>query len=115
MVGGETILKDFSEIVVQNPEPYRSIYEFINMKVIPKYSCLTYCYQDNFDEEGNPRVQYYIRYAADLSLEQWNVLFLDILRDIKEFCSNSGITYDEELGVDFILTVDGDYYEKQGK
>lgn len=111
--GGEIILKDLNEIVIQNPEPYRSILEFINTQVIPKYPCLTYCFQDNFDEEGNPRIQYYIRYAADLTVKQSNDLFLKILNDIKNFCFDSGIAYDENLGVDFILTVDGDFVAKK--
>ena len=106
-------MRDFNEIIVQNPEPYSSIYVFIKSKVIPKYPCLTYCYQDNFDEEGNPRIQYYIRYAANLSLKQRNALYLNILRDIWDFCESYGITYDENLGVDFILTVDGDFVGRQ--
>ena len=107
-----SILKDFSEVIVQNPEPYRSIYEFISSTIIPKYPCLTSCYQDNFDEEGNPRVQYYIRYAQKLSVGPWDKLFISILTDIEEFCTSSGIKYGEELGVDFILTVDGNYNAK---
>ncbi|MBQ2666265.1 hypothetical protein [Methanobrevibacter sp.] len=64
---------------------------------------MTCCIQDNFDEEGNPRVQYYIKYSSNLSIKQEDQLYLKILRDIKEFCASSGIVYDEELDVDFIL------------
>lgn len=106
------ILKDFNEVIVQNPEPYKSIYEFISSNIIPKYSCLTSCYQDNFDEEGNPRVQYYIRYAEKLSMGEWDELFISILSDIEDFCTSSGISYGEELAVDFILTVDGNFNAK---
>ena len=99
---------------IQNSEQYDSIYRFIKSKLIPKYPCLTYCFQDNFDEEGNPRIQYYIRYAADLSVKQRNELYLNILRDIMDFCESCGIVYDENFGADFILTVDGDFVEMQG-
>ena len=102
---------DFNEIIVENPERYNSIYMFLKSKVIPKYPCLTYCYQDNSDEEGNPRIQYYIRYAANLSAKQRNALYLNILRDIWDFCEAYGIAYDENWGVDFILTLDGGFIE----
>lgn len=97
-------MQNLEEIVVQNPEPYCSIGRFIQTEVIPKYPCLTHCFQDNFDEEGNPRIQYYIKYSGNLSMKQEDELFLSILRDIKEFCAISGISYDEELKVDFILS-----------
>lgn len=106
-------MQNFEEIIIHNPEPYRSIYQFIETEIMPKYPCLTNCYQDNFDEEGNPRVQYYIRYAADLSIKQEDNLFLHILRDIKEFCSLSGIKYNEDLNIDIILIMDSDYFERK--
>ena len=98
-------------MIIRNPEPYCSLYEFINSKIIPKYPCLTKCYQDNFDEEGNPRVQYYIRYAANLSLNEWDDLFFNILADIEEYLGICGISMDEDFAVDFILTIDGDFHE----
>ena len=105
-------MRDLNEIIVHNPEPYSSLYEFIKSQIIPKYPCLTYCWQDNFDEEGNPRIQYYIRYAANLSVKQRNKLYLNILNDIWDFCDSIGIKYGNDLDVDFILTVDGDFVEK---
>ena len=106
-------MKNFNEVITHNPEPYSSIYNFIRFEIIPKYPCLTSVYQGNFDEEGNPRIQYYIRFAADLSVKQWDELFLNITRDIMEFCKDHGISYGENLDVDFILTVDGDFHAKQ--
>lgn len=53
--------------MVENPEPYNSIFNFIKDCINPKYPCLTSVYQDNFDEEGNPVIEYYIRYSANLS------------------------------------------------
>lgn len=108
-------MQNFDEIIIHNPEPYKSIYQFIKTEIIPKYPCLTHCFQDNFDEEGNPQVQYYLRYNADLSIKQEDELFINILRDIKEFCSLTGIEYNEDLNIDIILTIDWDYYEKQKK
>lgn len=107
-------MKDFNE-VFQNPEPYYSIYGLIKSKILPKYPCLTSIFQDNFDEEGNPRIQYYIRYAADLSLKEWSELGLHIEDDITEFCISSGVPYEIYSEIDFILTVDGDYFEKYGR
>lgn len=108
-------MRDLNEIIVHNPEPYSSLFEFIKSQIIPKYPCLTYCWQDNFDEEGNPRIQYYIRYAANLSVKQTDDLYLNILRDIWDFCESIGIEYGKDLDVDFILTVDGDFVEKGTK
>ena len=110
--GGESILRDFNEVLDHNPEPYNSIYNFIRFEVIPKYSCLTSVFQDNFDEEGNPRIQYYIRYAADLTLDEWHKLRFHIKKCVEEFCISSGVDYSIYSEIDFILTVDGDYFEK---
>ena len=104
-------MRDFREVIHQNPEPYNSIYNFIKREIIPKYPCLTSVYQDNFDEEGNPRIQYYIRYAADLSVSQWDKLFMKIFNDIISFCRFCGISYDD-LDVDVLLTIDGEFNEK---
>ena len=108
-------MKDLEEISIQNPEPYNSIYNYLRFTVLPKYPCLTSVFQDNFDEEGNPQVQYYIRYAADLSLDEWHELRATIRESVIAFCISSGI--DEEIydEIVFILTVDGDYFEKYGR
>ncbi len=110
---GESILRDFREVITHNPEPYNSIYYFIKFEVIPKYPCLTSVYQSNFDEEGNPKIQYYIRYAADLSIIQEDKLFLSIFDDIMDYCKSCGIPYNQDLNVDLILTVDGDFHAKR--
>ncbi|WP_407422929.1 hypothetical protein [Methanobrevibacter sp.] len=106
-------MQNFDELIIHNPEPYKSIYRFIKTEIMPKYPCLTTCFQDNFDEEGNPRVQYYIRYAADLTIKQEDDLYLKILRDIKEFCSLTGIEYNEDLDIDILLLIDGGYNERK--
>jgi len=82
------------------------------MEIIPKYPCLTSVFQDNFDEEGNPKIQYYIRYAADLSLDKWHELSFAIEELVKEFCISLGVDYETYSEIDVIVTVDGDYYEK---
>lgn len=112
---GESILRDLRQVKVHNPEPYNSLYNFLKFEVIPKYPCLTCVFQDNFDEEGNPRIQYYIRYAADLSITQEDNLFLAIFNDIMDFCNSCGISYGEDLDADFILTVDGDFHATKTK
>ncbi|MBQ6345721.1 MAG: hypothetical protein IJI96_06370 [Methanobrevibacter sp.] len=108
-------MRDFREVITHNPEPYNSILNFIKFEVIPKYPCLTSVYQSNFDEEGNHRIQYYIRYAADLSLEEWNELSFQIEDSVEKFCISSGVDYSVYSEIDFFVTVDGDYYEKYGK
>lgn len=113
--GGEKILRNFSEVLNHNPEPYNSIYNFIKFEVIPKYPCLTSVYQDNFDEEGNYRIQYYIRYAADLTLDQWHELCESVEKSVEEFCIASGVDYSVYSEIDYIVTVDGDYFEKYGR
>lgn len=105
-------MRDLQEVIVQNPEPYNSILNFIKFEVMPKYPCLTSVHQDNFDEEGNPRIQYYIRYAADLTLNQWNELSFRIEEAVDEFCISSGVDYSIYSEIDIIVTVDGDYFEK---
>jgi hypothetical protein len=47
-----------------------------------------------------------------LSVKQRNKLYLNILIDIWDFCDSIGIEYGNDLDVDFILTVDGDFVEK---
>ena len=69
-------------------------------------------YQDNFDEEGNFRIQYYIRYAADLTLDEWEELSFQIEELVRQFCLSSGVNPDICFEIDFIVTVDGEYYEK---
>ena len=105
-------MRDFQEVIVQNPEHYNSIFNFLKFEVIPKYSCLTYVHQANFDEEGNPKIPYYIRYTADLSINHEDRLFLAMFEDIMNFCRSYGISYGEDLCVDFILAVDGDFNAK---
>ncbi len=112
MHGGESILENVDNVVDGNLEPYNSIYNFIKADVIPKYPCLTSVFQDNFDEEGDPRIQYYIRYAADLSLDQWRKLRSNIRNAVIDFCISLGISSCVYSEIDFIVTVDGDYYEK---
>lgn len=108
-------MKNLEEIVIQNLEPYNSIYNYLRFTVLPKYPCLTSVFLDNLDEEGNPKIQYYIRYSADLSLRQWHELCFKIEKDVFDFCISSGV--DEEIfdEIDFIVTVDGEYYEKYRK
>ena len=91
------------------------IHDYLEDTVLLKYTCLTSVFQDNFDEDGNPRVQYYIRYAADLSLDEWHKLCFVIEKEVFDFCISSGI--DEEIyeEIDFIVTVDGDYFKKYGR
>lgn len=97
---------------LKNLEPYNSIYNYLRSSVLSKYPCLTSVFLDTFDEEGNPKIQYYIRYADDLSLRQWHDLCFKIEKDVFDFCISSGV--DEEIfdEIDFIVTVDGEYYEK---
>ena len=113
--GGENILKDLEEVFSQNPEPYNSIYNHLRFTVLAKYPCLTSVFQDNFDEEGNPQVQYYIRYAADLSLDEWRKLRSSIRNSVFAFCISSGIEKEIYEEIDLIVTVDGDYFEKYGR
>ena len=108
-------MRDFREVIHQNPEPYNSIYNFIKSEIIPKYPCLTSVYQDNFDEEGNPRIQYYVRYAADLTLDEWHDLRFLIVEEVEKFCISTGVDYGIYSEIDYILTVDGEYYEKYGR
>ncbi len=115
MTGGENILENVTEFLIENPEPYNSIYRFIESDILPKYPCLTSVFQDNFDEEGNPRIQYYVRYAADLSLSEWDELRSRIRESVISFCKSSGVPYGIYSEIDFILTVDGDYYAKYRK
>lgn len=110
MDGGDNILQNAD--VNENPEPYNSIYNFIKADIIPKYACLTSVFQNNFDEDGDPRIQYYIRYAADLTLDEWHRLRAKIRNAVIEFCISLGISSCIYSEIDFIVTVDGDYYEK---
>lgn len=114
MNGGENILENIEDVVNSNQEPYNSIYDFIKSDIIPKYPCLTSVFQDNFDEEGDSRIQYYIRYAADLTLDEWRHLRFRIRKAVEEFCISLGIPFTIYSEIDLIVTVDGEFYERYG-
>ena len=105
MTGGENILENVTEFLIENPEPYNSIYRFIESDILPKYPCLTSVFQDNFDEEGNPRIQYYVRYAADLSLSEWDELRSRIRESVISFFKSSGVPYGIYSEIDFIFQI----------
>ena len=113
--GSEDKLKCYENTYSKNPEAYDLIYNYLKDTVLPKYPCLTSVFQDDFDEEGNPQVQYYIRYSADLSLEKWRKLRSDIRKSVFDFCISSGIGEEIYDKIDLFFTVDGDYFEKYGR
>ena len=111
-MGGEIILENLDEVTAQDLEPYSFIFRFIEEDIIPKYPCLTSVFQDNFDEEGNPRIQYYIRYAADLSIDKWRKLRTAIWNSVIAFCKSNDVPFSIYSEIDLIVSVDGEYYEK---
>ncbi|WP_407412128.1 hypothetical protein [Methanobrevibacter sp.] len=74
---------------------YTIIYNFIIDNVLEQYDELDSCELFYEDEEGNPSIEYYLKYVGDLSFKQLNKLDYEILEKINDFCISSKL--DEEF------------------
>lgn len=81
---------------------YTVIYNFIIDNVLDEYDELDSCELFYEDEEGNPSIEYYIKYVGDLSFKQLNKLDYEILEKINDFCISSKLD-DEFENMDVFL------------
>ena len=72
--------------------PFERIEEFILRGVIPKYGCLTSVHRSNHDECGFPAIEFFIRYNVKLSFDELLILRDKVAGDIREFCSDNGLS-----------------------
>lgn len=82
---------------------YTLIYNFIIDNILDKYDELDSCEIFYEDEEGNPAIEYYIKYSGNLSFEQLNQLDYEILEKINNFCISSKFMDDEFENMNIFL------------
>ncbi|MBQ6345629.1 MAG: hypothetical protein IJH63_08085 [Methanobrevibacter sp.] len=91
-------------------DPYIAIEKHINEEIIPKFDCLISCHRSNHDEEGNPAIEFYIRYNRKLDLETERKLFRIITNDLFDFCEKSNFLDEVMDYMDLLVLIDGEYY-----
>lgn len=69
---------------------YNQIHDFILEELIPEYDSLESCMRKNYDDEGNPAVEFLVYYNGQLTYSQRNALNDKIIHDFYEFCNASG-------------------------
>ena len=91
-------------------DPFIAIEKHINEDIIPKFDCLISCHRSNRDEEGNPAIQFYVRYNRKLDLETEDKLFYMITDDLFDFCEKSNFSDEVMESLDLFVLIDGEYY-----
>lgn len=103
--------KDLNQVIESyGYDPFDRIEEFILREVIPKYGCLTSVHRSNTDECGFPAMEFYIRYNVRLSFDEWLILRDKVAGDIREFCSDNGLS-DAFHECCIFVTISGDAIE----
>ena len=91
-------------------DPYIAIEKHINEEIIPKFECLVSCHRSNHDEEGNPAIEFYVRYNRKLDLETRKKLFFNVYGDLSDFCEKSGFSSDVLDSMDLLVGIAGEYF-----
>ncbi len=91
-------------------DPYVAIEKHINEDIIPKFDCLISCHRSNHDEEGNPAIEFYVRYNRKLDLKTERKLFHIILDDLFEFCEKSNFLDEVMESMYLCVNIAGEYY-----
>ena len=82
---------------------YTLIYNFIVDNILKEYDVLDSCELFYEDEDGNPAIEYYIKYVGNLSFDQLKKLDYEILEKIDNFCISSKFIDDEFEKMDVFL------------
>ena len=90
-------------------DPFIAIEKHINEEIIPKFDCLVSCHRSNHDEEGNPAIQFYVRYNRKLNLDVEDKLFYKITDDLYDFCEKSNFLDEVMASMDLFVLISGDY------
>lgn len=86
----ETIYPTTSTQVNSSYYSYHKIYEFILYNIVQNSKILSSCNMIDEDEDGNPSIEFYIKYLDDLTYSQRKKLTYDVLENIYNFCIDSG-------------------------
>lgn len=69
---------------------FSEVYSFILQNIISKYDELISCNMLHEDIEGNPAIEFFIKFDGNLSFKQRKGLTYNVLEDIYNFCIDSG-------------------------
>lgn len=69
---------------------YHDIYEFIINNIVLKSDIFSSCNMVDEDEDGNPSIEFYIKYIGDLTYAKRKKLTYDVLESLHDFCTRSG-------------------------
>ena len=69
---------------------YQDIYEYITNSIILKSDVFSSCNMVCEDEDGNPSIEFYIKYIDDLTYAQRKKLTYEVLDGLYQFCTASG-------------------------
>lgn len=86
----ETVYPTYSRQFTYLYRVYHDIYEFIIKNIVLKSDIFSSCDMVDEDEEGNPSIEFYIRYVGDLTYLQRKKLTYEVLESIYNFCNISG-------------------------
>ena len=89
----KSIQFDYPNTISQLSSPYyiyHEIYEFILNSIVPDSDMFISCDMFDEDEEGNPSIEFYIKYNEKLTYKQRKEATYDVLERIYEFCTDSG-------------------------
>ncbi|MBR0271302.1 MAG: hypothetical protein IJQ68_04825 [Methanobrevibacter sp.] len=89
-------------------DPYEMIEKHINQDIIPAYDCLTTCHRSNHDEEGNPAIEFYIRYNVKLDFNIKLKLARLVSKNVHDFCKKSGFDDDVFSSMTLLVCISGD-------
>lgn len=91
-------------------DPYVAIEKHINEDIIPRFDCLVSCHRSNRDEEGNPAIEFYVRYDRKLDLKTEKKLYFIIINDLFDFCDKSNFADDVMNSMYLCVNIAGEYY-----
>lgn len=86
----ETVYPTSSRQFNHSYRVYHDIYEFIINSIVSKSDILSSCNMIDEDEDGNPSIEFYIKYADDLTYAQRKKLTYEVLESLYNFCTISG-------------------------
>ena len=103
--------KNLNDIISHHGfDPYIAIEKHINEDIIPKFDCLISCHRSNHDEEGNPAIEFYVRYNRKLDFETQKKLYFKIIDDLFDFCEKSNFSDDVMNSMYLCVNIAGEYY-----
>lgn len=95
----DTYINQIGECCYYNS--FSLIYQYIKREILPKHSILVDCYM--FDDEDDRNIkEFYLKFDGDLSYNEKKELHIKILKDIYNYCHDSGFS-DEFKNISLFL------------